>query len=147
MDARVADPDPPGAVQPGGSGPSGRSSREARHPLVGGRRVADMVATIALLTIATAAAVLAGWGIVFLSLAFHSCIAPGNRCDETLGGTVVYAGPIVVALVLVLTIVFSVLRLVRRRMAWPIAAVGLVAVVAAFFAALLLVDSAISHGI
>lgn len=124
-----------------------QSGLEARHQLTGGRRVADMVATIAVLTIATAAAVVAGWGIVFLSLAFHSCTAPGNRCDETLGGVVVYAGPVAVALVLVLAILFSVLRMVRRRLAWPIAVIGLAAVVAAFFAALLLVDSAISHGI
>lgn len=123
------------------------SGLEARHRLTGGRRVADMVATIAVLTIATVAAVVAGWGIVFLSLAFHSCTAPGNRCDETLGGVVVYAGPVAVALVLVLAILFSVLRMVRRRLAWPIAVIGLAAVVAAFFAALLLVDSAISHGI
>jgi hypothetical protein len=149
MGARLADQDPPGAPAGDDAPSSARpvTGREARHPVLGARRVADMVATIALLAIATLVAVTAGWGIVFLSLAFHSCVAPGNRCDETLGGFVVYAGPVVVALILVLAVVFSVLRLVRRHLAWPIAAIGLVAIVAVFFAALLLVDSAVTHGI
>jgi hypothetical protein len=123
------------------------TGREARQPLVGGRRVADMIATITVLAIATAVALAVAWGIVFLSLGFHSCSAPGNRCDESLGGVVVYAGPVVVALIVALAVVVSVLRLVRRRMAWPVAVTGLVAVVAVFFAALLLVDSAVTLGI
>lgn len=137
MAARLSAPDTAGST----------TGREAHQPLVGRRRVADMVATIAVLTLATAVALVVAWGIVFLSLGFHSCSAPGNRCDETLGGVVVYAGPVVVALVVVLAVVVSVLRLVRRRVAWPVAAIGLVAVVAVFFAALLLVDSAVTLGI
>lgn len=137
MAARLSAPDAAGST----------TGREAHQPLVGRRRVADMVATIAVLTVATAAGLVVAWGIVFLSLGFHSCSAPGNRCDETLGGVVVYAGPVVVALVVVLAVVVSVLRLVRRRVAWPVAVIGLVAVVAVFFAALLLVDSAVTLGI
>jgi len=91
--------------------------------------------------------VVAGGGIVFLSLAFTSCGAPGNTCDEALGGTVVYVGPVLVALVLVATLIVCVLRLVRRRLSWPFALVGIAAVVAVFFGAILLVDSAITHGI
>ena len=39
-----------------------------------------------------------------MSLAFVSCAAPGNTCNETLGDSVVVVGPILVALVLVATI-------------------------------------------
>lgn len=140
-----ADPGP-GSGAGGGGGGRGRG-RQARHPLVGGRRVADLVATIVLLTLDAGVALVAGWGIVFLSLGFRSCTAPGNRCDEALGGVVVYAGPVLVALALALTVVFSVLRLARRRLAWPVAVTGLVAEIVVFFGALLLVDSAITHGI
>lgn len=139
-------PSVPGTDGPRPAGGASRG-REARRPLVGGRRVADLVTAIALLTITTAVAVAAGWGIVFLSLAFHSCSAPGNRCDVTLGGLVVYAGPVVVALVVVLAVLFAVVRMARRRLAWPIALAGLVAVVAVFSAALLLMGSAVTHGI
>ncbi|OIH92815.1 hypothetical protein BIU90_09975 [Curtobacterium sp. MCBA15_001] len=118
-----------------------------RRPVLGARRVADMTATIVLLAIDAVVAVVAGWGIVFLSLGFQSCSVPGNRCDETLGGAVVYAGPVLVALALVLAVVFSVLRLVRRRLAWPIAVTGLVALVVVFSGALVLVDSAITRGV
>jgi len=121
--------------------------REARHPLSGHRRVADLVASVALLVVLAAESVLAGGGIVFLSLAFSSCGAPGNSCDETLGGAVVYVGPVLVAVVLVATLVVCVLRLVRRKLTWPFALVGIAAVVAVFFGAILLVDSAITHGI
>lgn len=131
---------------PLGSGPAA-FGREARHPLAGGRRVADVVATTALLVLLAAESVVAGGGIVFLSLAFNSCSAPGNSCDEALGGTVVYVGPVLVALVLVATLIVCVLRLVRRRLSWPFALVGIAAVVAVFFGAILLVDSAITHGI
>lgn len=138
MDAPVTDPLASGPAVFG---------REARHPLAGGRRVADLVASVGLLVLLAAESVVAGGGIVFLSLAFSSCGAPGNSCDETLGGAVVYVGPVLVALVLVATLVVCVLRLVRRRLSWPFALVGVAAVVAVFFGAMLLVDSAITHGI
>jgi len=140
-----AEPRPTGP-DPLGSGPA-VFGREARHPLAGGRRVADVVATIALLVLLAAESVAAGGGIVFLSLAFSSCEAPGNTCDEAFGGGVVSVGPVLVALVLVATLVVCVLRLVHRRLTWPVALVGMAAVVAVFFGAVLLVDSAISHGI
>ena len=133
-------------ADPLGSGPAA-FGREARHPLAGGRRVADVVATTALLVLLAAESVVAGGGIVFLSLAFSSCGVPGNSCDETLGGAVVYVGPVLVAVVLVATLVVCVLRLVRRKLTWPFALVGIAAVVAVFFGAILLVDSAITHGI
>ncbi|WP_420838826.1 DUF6264 family protein [Curtobacterium pusillum] len=142
--ARVMDA--PVAADPLGSGPAA-FGREARHPLAGGRRVVDVVATIALLVLLAAESVVAGGGIVFLSLAFSSCDVPGNTCNETLGGAVVHTGPVLVALVLVATLVVCVLRLVRRRLSWPFALVGIAAVVAVFFGAILLVDSAITHGI
>ena len=148
---------PPSGADPLGSGPASSGDplgsgpaafgREARHPLAGGRRVADVVATTALLVLLAAESVVAGGGIVFLSLAFSSCGAPGNSCDETLGGAVVYVGPVLVAVVLVATLVVCVLRLVRRKLTWPFALVGIAAVVAVFFGAILLVDSAITHGI
>jgi uncharacterized membrane protein YhaH (DUF805 family) len=138
--------DAPVVADPLGSGPAA-FGREARHPLAGRRRVADVVATIALLVLLAAESVVAGGGIAFLSLAFSSCGAPGNSCDEAFGGAVVYAGPVLVALVLVATLVVCVMRLVRRRLSWPFALVGIAAVVAVFFGAILLVDSAITHGI
>lgn len=134
------------AADPLGSGPAA-FGREARHPLAGGRRVADVVASVVLLTVLAAESVLAGAGIVFLSLGFTSCGAPGSRCDEALGGAVVYVGPVLVAVVLVAALLVCVLRLVRRRLTWPFALVGIAAVVAVFFGSLLLVDSAISHGV
>ena len=144
-------PDPLGSgpasgPDPLGSGPAA-FGREARHPLAGRRRVVDVVATTALLVLLAAESVVAGGGIVFLSLAFGSCGAPGNTCDEAFGGAVVSVGPVLVALVLVATLVVCVLRLVRRKLTWPFALVGMAAVVAVFFGAILLVDSAITHGI
>lgn len=136
---------PPPAADPLGSGPA-VSGREARRPLAGGRRVADVVATVVLLTVLAVESVVAGAGVVFLSLGFTSCEAPGNRCDETLGGAVVYVGPVLVAVVLVAALLVCVLRLVRRRLSWPFALVGIAAVVAVFAGSLLLVDSAITHG-
>ncbi|MBE7162562.1 MAG: hypothetical protein INR72_15090 [Williamsia herbipolensis] len=119
--------------------------REARRPLAGGRRVADGVASVVLLVFESVVAVAAGWGIVFLTFRFDSCGAPGTRCDEALGGAVVAAGPVLVALLLVASIVVSVLRLVRRRLAWPVPVIGVVAIVAAFAAALAIVGAAVQH--
>lgn len=133
-------------ADPLGSGPAA-FGREARHPLAGSRRVADLVATIALLALLAAESVAAGAGIVFLSLAFGSCAAPGNTCDEAFGGAVVSVGPVLVAVVLVATLVVCVLRLVHRKLSWPVVLVGMATEVAVFSAAVLLVDSAISHGI
>ncbi|MBT1677039.1 DUF6264 family protein [Curtobacterium aurantiacum] len=148
--ARQTGPAPgPGAgagLDPLGSGPA-RFGREARHPLAGRSRVADVVASTALLVLLTVEALAAGWGIKLMSLAFVSCAAPGNTCNETLGDSVVVVGPILVAGVLVATIAVCVLRLVRRRLTWPVVLVGMAAVVAVFFASLLLVDSSVTHGI
>lgn len=121
--------------------------REARHTLQGRRHVVDVVATVVLLVLSAVESVAAVGGIVFLSMAFHSCSAPGNACDVGLGGAVVYAGPVVVALVFVTVTVACVLRLVRRRWAWPVALVGIAAQVVVFSGALLLVDSAVQHGV
>ncbi|WP_420367277.1 hypothetical protein [Curtobacterium sp. L1-20] len=134
------------AADPLGSGPP-VFGREARHPLAGRRRVVDVVATVALLVLLAAESVAAGGGIVFLSLAFGSCAAPGNTCDQAFGGAVVAVGPVLVAVVLVATLVVCVLRLVRRKLTWPFALVGVAAVVAVFSGAVLLVDSAITHGV
>lgn len=137
----------PGArLDPLGSAPA-RFGREARHPLAGRRRVADVVASIALLVVLTLEALAAGWGIKLMSLAFVSCAAPGNTCNAGLGDSVVTVGPILIALVLVASIVVCILRLVRRRLAWPVVLVGMAAVVAVFFAALLLIESSVTHGI
>jgi hypothetical protein len=106
-----------------------------------------MVATTALLVLLAVESVVAGGGIAFLSLAFGSCEAPGNTCDAAFGSAVVTVGPVLVALVLVATVIVCVLRLVRRRLTWPFALVGIAAVVAVFLGAVLLVDSAITHGI
>lgn len=139
--ARTPDPGPDVAVV------GTRTSREARHPLTGGRRVADVVATVVLLVALTLEAIVGAWAIVLLSLGFSSCNAPGNSCNAILGGAVVYVGPVLVALVVVGAIVWSLVRLVRRRMAWPIPVVGVTAVVAVFFACRLLVDAAVTRGI
>ncbi|MDB6427330.1 MULTISPECIES: DUF6264 family protein [unclassified Curtobacterium] len=120
--------------------------REARLAAGTHRRVADVVATVLLLVLLAVESVAVGGGIVFLSMAFHSCAAPGNTCDAGLGGGVVTVGPVLVVLVLVGTVVGCVLRLVRRRLAWPLVLVGIAAQVVVFFAALLLVDSAVQHG-
>ncbi|MBF4605385.1 hypothetical protein ITJ60_15950 [Curtobacterium sp. VKM Ac-2884] len=106
-----------------------------------------MVASIALLVVLTLEALAAGWGIKLMSLAFVSCAAPGNTCNAGLGDSVVTVGPILIALVLVASIVVCILRLVRRRLAWPVVLVGMAAVVAVFFAALLLIESSVTHGI
>lgn len=106
-----------------------------------------MVATTALLLVLTLAALAAGWGIKLKSLAFLSCAAPGNSCNVGLGDSVVTVGPILLAVVLVASIVVCVMRLVRRRLAWPVVFVGLAAVVAVFFAALLLIESSVTRGI
>ncbi|WP_372496100.1 DUF6264 family protein [Curtobacterium flaccumfaciens] len=144
--ARQSGPAPGADPDPLGSGPS-RFGREARHPLAGRSRVADVVASTALLVVLTVGALAAGWGIRLMSLAFVSCGAPGNTCNETLGDSVVVVGPIIVAAVLVATITVCVLRLVRRRLTWPVVLVGMAAIVAVFFASLLLVDSSVTHGI
>lgn len=151
--ARTPDPGPPvggaegglGSDRPVGSAPA--AVREARHPVVGGRRVADVVATVVLLVALTLEAVVAGWAIVLLSLAFGSCDAPGNSCNAALGGAVVYAGPVLVGLVAVLAIAWAVFRVVRRRMAWPAPVVGITAIVVVFFACRLLADAAVTRGI
>lgn len=122
------------------------ASREARLVIHGHRRVADVVSTVLLLVLLVVESAAAGGGIVFLSMAFHSCAAPGNTCDLGLGSAVVSVGPVLVALVLVVTLLGCTLRLVRRRLAWPVALVGIAAQVVVFSAALLLVDSAVRHG-
>lgn len=129
-----------------GSGAVVAVGREARLAARTHRRVADVVATVLLLVLLAVESVAVGGGIVFLSMAFHSCAAPGNTCDAGLGGGVVTVGPVLVVLVLVGTVVGCVLRLVRRRLAWPLVLVGIAAQVVVFFAALLLVDSAVQHG-
>ena len=128
------------------SASSASSGREARGTAPTPRHVVDVVATVLLLALLAVEAVAAGGGIVFLSMAFHSCAAPGTTCDAGLGTGVVTVGPVVVALVFVGTVVWCVLRLVRRRLAWPLALVGIAAMVVVFFAALLLVDAAVQHG-
>lgn len=127
----------------GGPGTGGREARPTSH---GSRRVADVVATVLLLVLLIVESAAAAGGIVFLSMAFHSCAAPGNTCDAGLGSAVVSTGPVLVVLVLLGTLTGSILRLVRRRLAWPIALVGIAAQVVVFSAALLLVDSAVRHG-
>ena len=133
------------------TGPTGgsvvRTGREARHPLAGGRRVADVVASVVLLVALVLEALVAGWAIVFLSLMFGSCNAPGNSCNATLGGAVVYVGPVLVGVVALIVIAWAVFRIVRRRMAWPVPLVGITAIVAVYFACRLLVDAAVTRGI
>jgi len=131
---------------PDGSSGSAVAGREARRTSHERRRVVDVVATVLLLVLLAAESLAAAGAIVFLSMAFHSCTAPGNSCDAGLGGAVVYTGPVIVALVFVGTAVGSILRLVRRRLAWPVVLVGIAAQVVVFSAALLLVDSAVQHG-
>ncbi|KTR04246.1 hypothetical protein NS184_12410 [Curtobacterium luteum] len=142
--ARRPDPGPPADVVGTSSVSTGR---EARHPLAGGRRVADVVASAVLLVALAVEAVVAGWAIVFLSLVFGSCDAPGNSCNAALGGAVVYVGPVLVGLVALVAIVWAVSRLVRRRVAWPVPVVGITAIVVVFFACRLLVDAAVTRGI
>ena len=120
--------------------------REARRTSRTHRRAADVVTTVLLLVLLAVESVAAAGGIVFLSMAFHSCAAPGNTCDAGLGGGVVTVGPVLVVLVFLGTVVGCVLRLVRRRFAWPLALVGIAAQVVVFLAALLLVDAAVQHG-
>ncbi len=75
---------------------------EARHPLAGGRRVADVVASVVLLVVLALEAVVAGWAIVLLSLAFGSCNAPGNSCNVALGERWTSAGALgLIALVVI----------------------------------------------
>ena len=128
-------------------GPATAVGREAQAGLRGGRRVADVVASVALLLIGAVTTVVAGRGIQFMALSFGSCDAPGNRCDEGLGGTVVTLGPVLVAVVFLVTLVLCVLRLVRRRLTWPVALLGLGVVVAVFVVARLLAGGAVSIGI
>ncbi|MCL9665389.1 DUF6264 family protein [Curtobacterium albidum] len=152
--ASAASPAPPAlpgspasaSASPALSASSASSGREARGTARTPRHVVDVVATVLLLALLAVEAVAAGGGIVFLSMAFHSCAAPGNTCDAGLGTGVVTVGPVVVALVFVGMVVGCVLRLVRRRLAWPLALVGIAAMVVVFFAALLLVDAAVQHG-
>ncbi|MBY0177772.1 hypothetical protein H7K10_14060 [Curtobacterium herbarum] len=106
-----------------------------------------MVATVVLLLLGAITTVVAGRGIQFLALSFGSCDAPGNRCDEGLGSTVVTLGPVVVALVFLVTLVVCVLRLVRRRLSWPVALLGLGVLVLVFVVARLLVGGSVSIGI
>ncbi|RUQ09321.1 DUF6264 family protein [Curtobacterium sp. HSID17257] len=134
------------SASPAPSASSASSGREARGAARTPRHVVDVVATVLLLALLAVEAVAAGGGIVFLSMAFHSCAAPGTTCDAGLGTGVVTVGPVIVALVFVGTVVGCVLRLVRRRLAWPLALVGIAAMVVVFFAALLLVDAAVQHG-
>ncbi len=142
--ARSPDPGPTADVVASSSVTTGR---EARHPLAGGRRVADVVASVVLLVVLALEAVVAGWAIVFLSLAFGSCNAPGNSCNVALGGAVVYVGPALVGLIALVVIVWAVFRMVRRRMTWPVPVVGITAIVVVFFACRLLVDAAVTRGI
>lgn len=136
-----------GAGAGAGGGPDGAAvGREARRTSHGSRRVGDVVATVLLLVLLAVESVAAGGAIVFLSMAFHSCAAPGNSCDVGLGSTVVTVGPVLAGLVFVATLLGCTLRLVRRRLAWPIALVGIAAQIVVFSAALLLVDSAVQHG-
>jgi uncharacterized BrkB/YihY/UPF0761 family membrane protein len=129
------------------SGSGSAVSREARPGLRGGRRVADVVATVVLLLLGAVTTVVASRGIQFMALSFGSCNAPGNRCDEGLGSTVVTLGPVVVALVFLVTLVLCVFRLVRRRLSWPVAFLGLGVLVLVFVVARLLAGGAVSIGI
>lgn len=131
-----AGPDPLDAVPPS-------LGREARHPLAGGRRVADGVATVALLVLASLLAVAAGWGITFLAFRFDSCGATGTSCDEGLGTAVIVGGRAAVAVVLVAAIALSVVRLVRRRLAWPVPLLAMGCTVGVFVLALVLTGSAL----
>ncbi|MGL3198194.1 MULTISPECIES: hypothetical protein [Curtobacterium] len=160
MASAARSPDPGSSVDGAGSSVDGAGSsadgagssvaptgREARHPLTGGRRVADVVASVVLLVGLALEAVVAGWAVVFLSLAFGSCNAPGNSCNAALGGAVVYVGPVLVGLVALVAIVWAVFRMARRRVAWPVPVVGITAIVVVFFACRLLVDAAVTRGI
>ncbi|PYY45270.1 DUF6264 family protein [Curtobacterium sp. MCBD17_023] len=146
--------DPDGGVRHDGAAQDGaaqdgaaQDGREARSGGRRGRRVADVVASVVLLVVGALAALTAGWGIMLLALGFGSCDAPGNRCDEGLGGTVVTLGPVLVALVFLVAAVVCVLRLVRRRTAWPVALLGLGLVVVVFLVARLVVGGTVTIGI
>lgn len=147
IDVRAAaqGPDPGGGLLAAVPGPD-RGDR-TRHRMEGRRRVADLVGTTVLLVVLVVEAIVASWGIVFLSLAFASCSVPGNSCNVALGGAVVHLGPVVVGLVFVVTLVVAVSRIVRRRLAWPIPVVGVTAVVVVFFACRLLADAAVTLGV
>lgn len=56
-------------------------------------------------------------------------------------------GPVVVAMVFLVTLVVCVLRLVRRRLSWPVALLGLGVLVLVFVVARLLVGGSVSIGI
>ncbi|GAA1494967.1 DUF6264 family protein [Curtobacterium herbarum] len=135
----------------GPSGPAAASAsaagREARPGLRGGRRVADVVTTVVVLLLGAVTTIVAGRGIQFMALSFGSCNAPGNRCDEGLGSTVVTLGPVVVALVFLVTLVLCLFRLARRRLSWPVAFLGLGVLVLVFVVARLLAGEAVSIGI
>lgn len=150
----VAGPGGPGAGVAGsgaGSGARGASAGgvglEARPPSSGPRRVADVVASVVLLVLLAVEAVVAVMGILLLSLGFSSCAAPGNTCDQGLGGAVVYVGPVLVALVFVAAFVVSIVRLVKRRLTWPVPLLGAGLVVVVFFVARALADMAVTRGI
>lgn len=150
----VAGPGGPGAgvTGPGaGSGARGASAGgvglEARPPSSGPRRVADVVASVVLLVLLAVEAVVAAMGILLLSLGFSSCAAPGNTCDQGLGGAVVYVGPVLVAFVSVAALVVSMVRLVKRRLTWPVPLLGAGLVVVVFFVARALADMAVTRGI
>ncbi|PZE62679.1 hypothetical protein DEI83_14810 [Curtobacterium sp. MCBD17_021] len=127
--------------------PADGDGREARTGPRGARRAADVVASVVLLVVDALAAVTAGWGISLLALGFGSCEAPGNRCDEGLGGTVVTLAPVLVALVFLATVLCCVRRLVRRRIAWPVALLGLGVLVVVFLVARLVVGGTVTIGI
>lgn len=127
------------------SGPA--VGREARPALRGGRRVADVVATVVLLVVGVLVAIVASYAIAFSALAFRSCAAPGNRCDEAVGSMAVTVGPVVVGVVLLAAVVLSVVRMVRARLAWPVAFLGLGLVVGVAVVARLLATGAVTVGI
>ncbi|WP_147281470.1 DUF6264 family protein [Curtobacterium sp. AG1037] len=120
---------------------------EARPPSSGPRRAADVVASVVLLVLLAVESVVAAMGILLLSLGFSSCRAPGNTCDQGLGGAVVYVGPVLVALVFVAALVVSIVRLVKRRLTWPVPLLGAGLVVVVFFVARALADVAVTRGI
>jgi hypothetical protein len=137
-----------GGANPGpdplASGPPGLG-REARHPLVGGRRVGDLVASVLLLALQLVVAFVAGWGAVFLAFAFDSCGAGagGRTCNTELGSVAILGAPILVGVLFVAAVIVTVLRLVRRRLSWPVPMIGTVLSVGVFFLALLAVRLAV----
>jgi hypothetical protein len=121
--------------------------REARPGLRGGRRAADVVATVVLLVVGVLVAIIASYAVAFSALAFRSCATPGNRCDEAVGTVAVTVGPVAVGVVLLLAVVVSVVRMVRARLAWPVAFLGLGLVVGVAVVARLLASGAVTVGI